>query len=74
LEYRKLELEEKRIYLQTLENAKISEEKAREISKFVLARLRGYVQGKRAKQYEEEDTRLLVEVLSSLKNNCGSSR
>ena len=66
LEERKLELEEKRIYLAALERTTLSEEKAREVSKWILQHLRGYPQGRKAKNIEE-DTRLIAETLFSLK-------
>ena len=68
LEYRKLELEEKRLYLSTLQGSRITEEKAREVSAWILRNLRDYPQGKRAK-HAEEDMKLIIEAIASLQKS-----
>ncbi len=65
IEERKVALEERRLYLATLERSQISEEKARSISVWVLQNLKDYPQGKKAKHLEE-DIKLLIETISTL--------
>lgn len=66
LEHRKLELEEKKLYLSTLQGSRITEEKAREVvSVWILRNLKGYPQGKKA-THAEEDVRVIIEAIASL--------
>jgi hypothetical protein len=65
LESRKLELEEKRLYLSTLQGSRITEEKARALSVWILRNLKDYPQGKKAK-HSEEDARLITQALAAL--------
>ena len=65
LEYRKLELEEKKLYLSTLRGSRITEEKARELSAWILRNLKDYPQGKKAK-HTEEDTKIIIEAIAAL--------
>jgi hypothetical protein len=65
LEYRKLELEEKKLYLSTLQGSRITEEKARELSAWILRNLKDYPQGKKAK-HAEEDIKIIIEAIASL--------
>ena len=67
LETRKIELEERRLYLSTLQGSRLNEAKAQEVAEWILKNLRDYPQGKRAKNFEQ-DARLLVEVLATLQN------
>ena len=65
LEVRKIELEERRLYLSLIQSSRISEAKAREVGEWILKNLKDYPQGKKAKNFEE-DVRLLVETIASL--------
>jgi hypothetical protein len=65
---RKIALEEKRLYLASLQGSRITEEKTRELSEWILRNLKDYPQGKKAK-HADEDTRLLIEALASLQKS-----
>ena len=64
LESRKIDLEEKKLYLSTLQGSRITEEKARELSAWVLRNLKDYPQGKKAK-HREEDIRVLIQAIAA---------
>jgi hypothetical protein len=66
LEQRKIELEERGLYLSTLEHSQITEEKTHEISLWILRNLKDYPQGKKAK-HADEDVKLLVETIATLR-------
>ena len=69
LEVRKVELEERRLYLSTLQGSRITEEKARVLSLWILQNLKDYPQGKKAKHSEEDITLITETIASILKSN-----
>ncbi len=68
LEERKIALEEKRLYLSTLEHSQLTEEKAHEISVWLLKNLKDYPKGNKAKHIED-DLKLLTETLATLRKS-----
>ncbi|HKD04568.1 MAG TPA: hypothetical protein VKB79_01585 [Bryobacteraceae bacterium] len=68
IELRKLQLEEKRLYLSSLQGSRITEAKAREASEWILRNLKDYPQGKKAK-HTDEDLTLLVETIMALQKS-----
>ena len=71
LEGRKIELEEQRLYLDSIRGSKLTEQKAREISESILQRLKGYPQGKKA-IYRDQDVRFLVTALTSIEKSVSN--
>jgi hypothetical protein len=68
LEQRKIELEEREVYLTALQGSEMTEEKAREVSLRILQSLKDYPQGKKAK-HSAEDVQMLIETLSTLQTS-----
>jgi hypothetical protein len=64
-EMRKIDLEERRLYLATITGSKISEETARSLAAQLLQTLKDYPKGKKAPHFAE-DTKLVIEMIASL--------
>lgn len=65
LEERKIALEERKVYLASLQGSKMTEEKATAMSLSILKHLKDYPQGKKAR-HMDEDVTFLVETLASI--------
>ena len=65
IELRKVQVEEHRLYLETLQRSKITEEKAREVSASILNGLKDYPPGNKAK-HRAEDVDFLTETISTI--------
>jgi hypothetical protein len=68
IEMRKIELEERRLYLVSLQGSRITEAKAREVSEWILRNLKDYPRGKKAK-HADEDLRFLIEAIAALQKS-----
>lgn len=71
LEERRVELEERKVYIAALNGSPITEDKAREISLMILKTLKDYPQGKKAK-HPDKDVRFLVETIASISKNSSN--
>lgn len=72
LEERRVELEERKVYIAALEGSPITEDKARDISLMILKTLKDYPQGKKAK-HADEDVKFLVETIAAINKRSPSN-
>ena len=66
IEMRRLRMEERRLYLSSIHDSQLTEERALAISNWILRNLKDYPQGKKAK-HMQEDSELLAEVMLNIK-------